>query len=214
MRELADKKLKELRAQGYGARIAEYCRNYEITEQNNVRKVICLNYNLDFSAYVEKYAGKTLREIRAQYPNDLLTDGQKKAIRKANKVKIHHYDPDFLRWEETAKAYRSPSEAYRADVANKINSVNSIVTNIISSLFACSIGVDLLMNFNKQTVIMALIKVAFIIINVANKFIFAWQNTTVTECNRYRLKASEADNFLDWCKANPPKTKASKEESV
>ncbi|MBS5023999.1 MAG: hypothetical protein KH054_12710 [Firmicutes bacterium] len=214
VRELADKKLKELRAQGYGARIAEYCRNYEITEQNNVRKVICLNYNLDFSAYVEKYAGKTLREIRAQYPNDLLTDGQKKAIRKANKVKIHHYDPDFLRWEETAKGYRSPSEAYRADVANKINSVNSIVKNIISSLFACSIGVDLLMNFNKQTVIMALIKVAFIIINVANKFIFAWQNTTVTECNRYRLKASEADNFLDWCKANPPKTEESKEENV
>ena len=209
-----EKIITELSESGYSARVAEYCEQRVKNMVWKQRKHYLGYVGITPEEYTEKYLGKSKREILREYPDCRLTKSQLQAICKCNHIRVGNYNPDFLLvFEADLTQNKSPSEMFNTKKQDGLNNLTSLASGIFSALFAGSIAYDFVFNFSATLVFMVLIKVVMILINVAFKIRFGW-NIALQEIKQNELRASEAKACLEWCKANPPKTKASKEESV
>lgn len=206
--------IEELVKSEYSARVNEYCNHH--TEETTVRikTAILSPAGLTYKDYTEKYIGKNGKELLNAYPEEKLTKEQLKAIKKCNRVKIKPYDPNFLRESfSDGVSELEPSNRYKPKRDYSIETLRNAVQGLFLCLFAVNIGGDIILNWSFATFITCLIKVFCAVMQAVNGFIFGTNNVQ-TEINLLLTKSSEAKACLEWCKANPPKTEESKEESA
>lgn len=206
--------IEELVKSEYSARVNEYCNHH--TEETTVRikTAILSPAGLTYKDYTEKYIGKNGKELLNAYPEEKLTKEQVRAIKKCNRVKIKPYDPNFLRESfSDGVSELEPSNRYKPKRDYSIETLRNAVQGLFLCLFAVNIGGDIMLNWSFATFITCLIKVFCAVMQAVNGFIFGTNNVQ-TEINLLLTKSSEAKACLEWCKANPPKTEESKEESV
>ena len=78
---------------GQQGRLSEFCRHFIIEELENTRNAILADVGIDYALYKEKYIGASKKSIKACAD---LTEPQKKAVIKANKVKPIKLTPEMI----------------------------------------------------------------------------------------------------------------------
>ncbi len=205
--EKCEKSIAELNESGVSPRVPGYCEQRVKNMVKKQRSHILGYAGIAFEEYMEKYLGKSKREILRDYPDAVFTKTQMQAIKKCNHIRVGNYNPDFLLvFEADLTQNKAPSEMYDTKKANSINNVTSLFSSIFSALFACSIAYDFVFNFSAALVFMVIIKVVMILINIAFKFRFGW-GIAAQEAKQNELRASEAKACMEWCKTNPKEEK-------
>ena len=153
--------------------------------------------------YEKRFIGLESRELRALIKNGEINQKQYKAIRRCDKIRVKPYDPNFiLSFKSEIDSSKSPSEMYNTEREDRLDTVKSIFTTLISSVFVCSLVSDVVLNLSKEVIIAAVIKIITMMIYIAFKTSFGW-NISRKEIKRNELRASEAEACEKWCKANP-----------
>ena len=190
--------LAEIVAQKKSDKINEYCEWYERTLYESNQKLALSGSNISFETFQEKYMALSKKEISAKYPQDALTKAQFKAIKRANKVKMEKYDPEFLLSTQDSLAQRVPSKRFNARERNITNTILSAVFGAVSSLFCISFVSEIIFNMSKEILLSALVKLVVLTLCVALKLIFANSIVFDTEIGRFELQKTEAKAYLRW----------------
>lgn len=203
----ADKKaneaIKKLSDSEYVGQVPRYCEEYTGKVIRRARTQYLSVVGLTVQDYEKRFIGLESRELRALIKNGEINQKQYKAIRRCDKIRVKPYDPNFiLSFKSEIDSSKSPSEMYNTEREDKLDTVKSIFTTLISSVFVCSLVSDVVLNLSKEVIIAAVIKIITMMIYIAFKTSFGW-NISRKEIKRNELRASEAEACEKWCKANP-----------
>ncbi len=203
----ADKKaneaIKKLSDSEYVGQVPRYCEEYTEKVIRRARTQYLSVVGLTVQDYEKRFIGLESRELRALIKNGEINQKQYKAIRRCDKIRVKPYDPNFiLSFKSEIDSSKSPSEMYNTEREDRLDTVKSIFTTLISSVFVCSLVSDVVLNLSKEVIIAAVIKIITMMIYIAFKTSFGW-NISRKEIKRNELRASEAEACEKWCKANP-----------
>ena len=203
--EEAREKMKALCESPYRNRVSDYCKNYTDSTITLYREHQLHIVGISMEEYSAKYLGKGLRELWGCIKKKEISMEQYRAIRRCNKIKIKAYDPNFITsFNASFSLDKTPSQMFDADRANKINMVKSLVLSFVSAVFVGRLFTNIVLNFTAAAVFSSIIKVVMILINAAFKASFGW-NLAQMEIQRNKLRASETEACIDWCKNNSEK---------
>ena len=91
---------------------------------------------------------------------------------------------------------------FDAERAERINTIKSLILAFVSAVFIGRLFAKVIFNFSSAVIFAAIIKVIMILINVSFKASFGW-NLSRMEIQRNKLRASETEACMEWCKQNP-----------
>jgi hypothetical protein len=123
-------------------RLGEFCRNYILDDLKNVRMSHLAVAGFSYEQYLELYATKDDKEIDAL---EGLSPSQKKAIKKANRVKPINFRPEIILRHGRASAHRSPLEMSpdtRKTITFGVKFVQSSLITLGMSIIALDLVVD------------------------------------------------------------------------
>lgn len=123
-------------------RLGEFCRNYILDDLKNVRMSHLSVAGFSYEQYLELYSTKADKEIDAL---EGLSPSQKKAIKKANRVKPINFRPEIIMRHGRASAHRSPLEMSpdtRKTLTFGIKFVQSSLITLGMSIIALDLVVD------------------------------------------------------------------------
>ncbi len=190
--------IKALRDKKYGQYVSKYCVWYseelQKTEQTHILESVGLTYEDYKQKYAYKKQDKTFEEL-----NEL----QNKSIKQADKVPLRNYDSNYLLTVDyTNSASLTPSNAYHPKKQMTKNTIIAILTTILGSLFVCSIGLDIILNFSTKTLVLAILKLIMLGVSSAFRLVFGWRFVFETEIPNLELKKSEIKNCIVFCETN------------
>nr|DAW21208.1 MAG TPA: hypothetical protein [Caudoviricetes sp.] len=199
----ANEKIKTLCASPYRSRVSEYCENCTKSAIIAYRKHNLNLVGLTIEEYTDKYLGRGLTELLKEMTGKKISFAQYRAIRRCNKIKIKAYDPNFITsFNATFTSNKTPSEMFDAERADRINTIKSLILAFVSAVFIGRLFAKVIFNFSSAVIFAAIIKVIMILINVSFKASFGW-NLSRMEIQRNKLRASETEACMEWCKQNP-----------
>lgn len=185
--------------EGYVEYVEEYCEAYEMEQLKTHRKLYLDNVKIDYETYEELYIG-----VEYKHLPDTLTKPQKMAIKKANKVKKQPYNPSFLRSFVPVSFGKTPSQMYDIRTIDVWNSVISLATSILGSLFAVSIVGEIVLDMSVTAWILACIKLTVLLLTVSMRISFAWKLVMNTGVSRMELQRTESIKSAKRAKQNHP----------
>lgn len=183
--------------EGYVDYVDEYCAMYEEETLKMHRKLFLDSVKIDYKSYEKDYLGVSAKNL----PNTL-TKAQKTAIKHANKVKKQPYNPNFLRSFVQVSFGKTPSQMYDVEKADKINSLTSLLTSILGSLFAVSVVGDIVLDMSPTAWLLACIKLTVLFIVVSTRISFAWKLVMNTGIERMLSQQSESIKSAKWALKN------------
>lgn len=206
----AREKMKALCDSPYRIRVSEYCKSYTDETITLYREHQLHIVGITLDEYKKNYLGRGVRDLLAFVKKKEISMEQYRAIRRCNKIKIKAYDPNFITsFNASFSLDKTPSQMFDADRADKINMVKSLILSFVSAIFVGRLFTNIVLNFTAAAIFSAIIKVIMILINTAFKASFGW-NLAQMEIQRNKLRASETEACIEWCKAHPEKQSVEK----
>lgn len=181
------------------AKCAEYCQEYAENVYNRKKMRGLTNARVSEKEYNEKYFSRSYAELKKQYGNEL-TKKQIKILAEVNKIKLLEYNPDFFSTATDLEPDCMPSERYNADTENKKNMFTSAFLSCVSSAFCITLAGEVIFSFSATAILMAIVKIASVIIFSSFKATFGWNLAMRTEINHYKLQVREVNNLKQWYK--------------
>lgn len=201
--EEANAKIKDLCASPYRPLVSAYCEHCTADTIDTYRKHQLLLVGLTLNEYNNKYCGKGASELRKAVRRKEISFSQYRAIRRCNRIKIKAYDSNFITsYNSVLSLNKTPSEMFDAEHADHLNTAKSLVLAFVSAVFIGRLFAKVIFNLSSAVVFAAIIKIIMILINVSFKASFGW-NLSRMEIQRNKLRASEAESCMEWCKTNP-----------
>lgn len=179
--------------EGYVEYVEEYCEAYETEQLKIHRKLYLDNVKIDYETYEKEYVGVEYKNLP-----DTLTTPQKEAIKRANKVKKQPYNPSFLRSFVPVSFGKTPSQMYDIRTIDVWNSVISLFTSILGSLFAVSIVGEIVLDMSVTAWILACVKLTVLLLTVSMRISFAWKLVMNTGVARMELQRTESIKSAKW----------------
>jgi hypothetical protein len=180
-------------------RMDEFCNHYVDEELRKMRmqylSVVCIPYDV----YIEKYVHLGKKEVNA-LPE--LKDGQKKAIKKANKVKRIKLTPERIM--TLGKTIRTRSVlAVTPDVMKNITFFKKIVKMSVISLCMSMIALDVITQPTWTVFAGVCLKMVTVVINGFDGHKEGFANITVHTVNYVNNQSSLMQQAIQYCKAHP-----------
>ena len=191
--------LEKIEEKGYSLRISAYTRAYSERLYNNTVDRVLRNARIPISDWI-KYAAKSKKEIKKEFPYVFFSKIQWKAIKTANKIKRSHYDESFLQTTtETSGGGLTPSEASNVSKIDKKDDFKSFCIALSFALFSCSLTGMIIYDLSRQAIILMIIKIITTLISGALAISFGWDLVMKKEIGRFKRQKSEASNCIKWC---------------
>lgn len=181
------------------AKCAEYCQEYAESVFNRKKARGLANARVSEEEYHEKYFSLSCRELKKRYGGEL-TKAQIKTLAMVNKLKVLEYNPDFFTTATDLEPDCMPSERYNASRENKKNMLTSALFAAASSIFGLTLAGEIIFSFSATAILMAIIKIASVIIFSSFKATFGWNLAMRTEINHYKLQEREVGDLKHWYK--------------
>lgn len=209
-----EKNGRELVSRDLVKRAGEYCRAWEDYDVNSTRSAILKEVGLDLPVYeklkkftveeIAEFNEERLKEIGREKP---FTREEIKAIKRAKRVRRLRYDENYLSMRETVGLHRhSPSGGIKSKTILRLKSAQLLATTAITSIFAVSIGAELVVNFSYATLITCLVKLAMLVIFAVFGMVGGYKFATGREVEEMEDRADEQRRFFKWCGQEPPKS--------
>lgn len=183
--------------------VSEYCRDWEKKRLADDRKAVLNAAGIALEDYEGKYCKFSDKEIKANFSE--LTDLQRKAIRRARRIRTVKYDENYLFANRRRQNlfHKSPSAGLTTKTLNVLDYLRTILTTVCTSLFSASILQEVIFNPTRETIIKLVVKLAVIITFAALAMVGGYNFSTVKEVNEMNGKCDEMENFLKWCADRP-----------
>jgi hypothetical protein len=155
--------------------LGEFCRLYVDDELMNSRKDVLDEVGYDYNEYVEKWVGADRATIES---NCGLTNREKDAIITANSMKAVKLTPEMILKRERGNKRRTPLGISPVDRRN-LKHTMKLITTVLTSLFTCMIGFDVIVNPSWATFAELCIKLLMIVLNGFFGYQTGYENITV-----------------------------------
>ncbi len=179
-------------------KVQEYCD--EVTEQTikRHRKYQLTTVGMELDSFNSKYLGKGTFTLVCEVIRHRLSLLQARAVWRCNHVKTKPYDPNFITsYSAEDNSALVPSQQNNAKKADRQHSFKSLFLTMGSSFGVCFAFRDIFLNFSKEMVFLAIIKIILLIVNFALNAIFGW-NLSLIEQARNESRTSEAKKCMKY----------------
>lgn len=201
--ERIEKNNAEIVERGYASRTREYCRAWEDAEIDSARSHVLADAGIPLADFKEKYCAYGMKELAAAFPD--LTEYQRETIACAKKIKRLRYDESYLTVYDKHGRRKAPSGGFTTRTMRHIQTVQTLVTTALSSVFSVYMALDIIANPSFATVVMCLVKIVIILGCGAWGMIGGWNMSSVREVEELNAKADEQERFQKWCEITPEK---------
>ncbi len=201
--ERIEKNNAEIVEKGYASRTREYCRAWEDAEIDSARSHVLADAGITLERFKEEYCKYTAKELAAAFPG--LTEYQRETIARAKKIKRLRYDESYLTVYDKHGRRKAPSGGFTTRTMRHIQTVQTLITTALSSVFSVYMALDIITNPSFATVVMCLVKIVIILGCGAWGMIGGWNMSSVREVEELNAKADEQERFQKWCEITPEK---------
>ena len=201
--ERIEKNNAEIVEKGYASRTREYCRAWEDAEIDSARSHVLADAGITLERFKEEYCKYTAKELAAAFPD--LTEYQRETIACAKKIKRLRYDESYLTVYDKHGRRKAPSGGFTTRTMRHIQTVQTLITTALSSVFSVYMALDIITNPSFATVVMCLVKIVIILGCGAWGMIGGWNMSSVREVEELNAKADEQERFQKWCEITPEK---------
>ncbi|MCM1218232.1 MAG: hypothetical protein NC548_27415 [Lachnospiraceae bacterium] len=180
-------------------RLLEFCRHFIIEELQNTRHAIIADVGLDFKLYKEKYVGMSKKAL-AQAAE--LTEPQRKAIIKANKVKPIKLTPEMIFKRGRGAGRRVPlgtNPHTKKGIAFGVKFVKISVTTLLTSI----IVLDVVVNPSWATFAACCLKLMPVILNGFTGYKMGYENIVYDTVNYMSDQIDLIHQFQQYVAENP-----------
>ena len=188
---------------GYASRTREYCRAWEDSELDSARSHVLADAGVRLEEFKSEYCKYGIKELASKFPN--LTEYQCETISRAKKIKRLRYDESYLTVYDKHGRRKSPSGGFTTRTLRHIQTMQTLVTTALSSVFSVYMALDIIANPSFATVVMCLVKIVIILGCGAWGMIGGWNMSSVREVDEMGAKADEQERFIKWCEITPKK---------
>lgn len=198
--------------EGYTRHISTYCRKWEDEDLLDTQKHILADVGLTVEEF-KTYAPYSVKELRKRIPT--LTEVQLKAIGRARRKRRLHYHESYLsvntreEWHRTA-----PSGGITAKTIGRLQTLRTLFTSAITSVFAVAIVCELIADPSFATVVTCLIKVVltlvFGVIGLHSGYTLSYEK----EVAELKSKADEQVRFMKWCESENPAQNSAGDKNI
>lgn len=160
-------------------RLLEFCRHFIVEELQSTRHSIITDVGLDFKVYQEKYVGMSKKALKGISE---LTDPQRKAIIKANKVKPIRLTPEMIFKRGRGAGRRVPlgtNPTAKKGTAFAVKFVKISVTTLLTSI----IVLDVVINPTWATFAACCLKLMPVILNGFTGYKMGYENIVYDTVN-------------------------------
>ena len=181
-----------------GDKVQAYCD--EVTEQTikRHRKYQLTTVGMELDSFNSKYLGKGTFTLFCEVIRRRLSLLQARAVWRCNHVKTRPYDPNFITsYSAEDNSALVPSQQNNAKKADRKHSFKSLFLTMGTSFGVCFAFRDIFLNFSKEMVFLAIIKIILLIVNFALNAIFGW-NLSLIEQARNESRTSEAKKCMKY----------------
>ena len=194
---------------GYAARTREYCRAWEDAELDSARSHVLADAGIKLADFKNEYCKYNEGELTAAFPD--LTEYQRETIARAKRIKRLRYDESYLSVYDKHGRRKAPSGGFTTRFMKRVQTLQTLITTALSSIFSVYIALDIIANPSFATVVMCLVKIVIILGCGAWGMIGGWNMSSVREVEELGAKADEQERFIKWCEITPQKEKTASE---
>lgn len=190
---------KEIISDKQQGRLLEFCRHFIIDELQNTRHAIIADVGLDFKLYTEKYVGMSKRALRQVTE---LTEPQRKAIIRANKVKPIKLTPEMIFKRGRGAGRRVPlgtNPHTKKGIAFGVKFVKISVTTLLTSI----IVLDVVVNPTWATFAACCLKLMPVILNGFTGYKMGYENIVYDTVNYMSDQIDLIHQFKQYVADNP-----------
>lgn len=191
-------------------RLLEFCRHFITEELQSTRHAIITDVGLDFKLYKEKYVGMSKKALRQVAE---LTEPQRKAIIKANKVKPIKLTPEMIFKRGRGAGRRVPlgtNPTTKKGTAFVVKFIKISVTTLLTSI----IVLDVVVNPSWATFAACCLKLMPVILNGFTGYKMGYENIVYDTVNYMSDQIDLIHQFQQYVADNPTAECLTAPESV
>lgn len=192
-------------AEGYAGRTAEYCHDWEDRELDIARERVLSEAGIKLNEFIGRYCKYGKRELISKCPD--LSEFQIKTIIRAKKIKRLKYDESYLSINDRNGRRISPSGGLNTKTVIRLQTIQTLITTAIASLFSVSMTLDIIANPSFATVVTCLVKIVILLCSGTWGMVGGYNMSAVREVAELGAKADEQERFMKWCETTPEKKK-------
>ena len=192
-------------SEGYARRTAEYCHEWEDRELDITRERILSESGIKLNEFNERYCKYGKRELLSKCTE--LSEFQIKTIIRAKKIKRLKYDESYLSVSDRNGRRISPSGGIKTKTIIHLQTLQTLITTAITSLFSVSMALDIIADPSFATVVTCLVKIVILLCSGTWGMVGGYNMSAVREVAELGAKADEQERFMKWCETTPDKKK-------
>lgn len=192
-------------SEGFARRTAEYCRAWEDQELDTARSHVLSDAGIKLGEFNGEFCKYGKKEIRTKFPD--LSEFQIQTIFRAKKIKRLKYDESYLSVYDRNGRRISPSGGIKTKTVVRLQTVQTLFTTALTSVFSVSMALDIIADPSFATVVTCLVKIVIILGFGAWGMVGGYNMSAVRETDELGAKADEQERFMKWCETTPDKKK-------
>lgn len=194
----ANKAIQTLNENVDSDKVQEYCENVTEKTIERYRKHQLTTVGLTLTSFEEKYLGVgIIKMLKALFKGEL-SFLQVRAIWRCNHLKTKPYNPQFITaFDAEDNSELVPSQQNDTRKADRRNSIKSFIFAFGSAFGVGFVFSDIFLDFSKEMIFLAIIKIILLIVSFALSATFGW-NLSIMEISRNNSRTSEAKNCMRY----------------
>ena len=117
------------------------------------------------------------------------------------------YDESYLSVYDRNGRRISPSGGIKTKTVVRLQTVQTLFTTALTSVFSVSMALDIIADPSFATVVTCLVKIVIILGFGAWGMVGGYNMSAVRETDELGAKADEQERFMKWCETTPDKKK-------
>jgi hypothetical protein len=194
----ANKAIQTLNENVDSKKVQEYCEDVTTKTIERYRKHQLTTVGLTCEDFKKKYLGVGLVKMLKSLFKGELSFLQVRAIWRCNHVKTKPYNPAFITaFDAEDNSELVPSQQNDTRKADRRNSIKSFIFAFGSAFGVGFVFSDIFLDFSKEMIFLAIIKIILLIVSFALSATFGW-NLSFMEIARNNSRASEAKKCMRY----------------
>lgn len=204
---------RKITERNYARYTSEYCRAWEQAHLDEAQNNILARVGVPLKTFREDFCKYRKKELAEKFPD--LTEGERKAIAKACRVRRMRYNERYLyNDEEDGARQKSPSERTKCKQKNIFINIRTAIMQILTGGLSASFLQDVIFKFSAEAVIRCVIKLAIVAVSGAFGMIGGYNFSTQQEVREMDARADEQERFIKWCETEKDACKAQASETL
>ena len=198
----ANKAIQTLNENVDSDKVQEYCEEVTTQTIERYRKHQLTTVGLTLEDFTDKYLGVGLVKMLKSLFKGELSFLQARAIWRCNHLKTKPYNPQFITaFDAEDNSELVPSQQNDTKKADRRNSIKSFIFAFGSSFGVSVVFSDIFLDFSKEMIFLAIIKIILLIVSFALSATCGW-NLSLMEIARNNLRASEAKKCMRYAEVD------------